>query len=1412
MAGSIRGITVKIGGDASELGKALKDSEQKSRDLQKELRKVEQDLKFNPGNVELLSQKQKLLTDQIEETRKKLQKLKEAESQVEAQFNAGEIGEEQFRAFRREIISTESKLKSYEAQLESTDQEIENSGKDMDEAATSADDLGDSMDDLDKSTEDTGEGFTTFKGILANLASSAIQAAASALVDLGKQALQVGMDFEKSMSNNEALFGATGAELEKLTETAKHYGSTTQFSATEAADALGYMALAGWDANKASQELGGVLELAAASGMGLAQASDMVTDYLSAFSKSSMTATEFADKLAYAQGHSNTTAEQLGEAYKNCAANLNAAGQDIDTVTALLGAMANQGLKGSEAGTALSAMMRDLTKKMKDGKVQIGDTSVAVQDSQGNYRSLTDILADVAAATDGMGDAERAAALQSTFTSDSIKGLNLILNEGVDSVQGFADELGNCDGAAGQMAATMQDNLSGKLAGLNSAMEGLGITLYEYFSGPLSSVVEIATGFINRISEALAPQQSTLDTFIDGIRESNQQVEASIKHAQDTVTNAESKVAELSAYGDEFGTILDQCDQFNLVTLDNGEKAIVDSAGNIVEKIGEVGTKADGVDDILERFADRGLNTSGISRSSETAQDMIGYVEKKADTVEARLERFAERGFNTTNISQSKSVVVDIYDNMWNIIDTFEEKVGSSGEVEITHDLIDQGTTAIITAFNDTTGSVQSFSAEVSTLQNQPFNLSSLSSQFDSVADSVTTTYHITDEFTKMKIQTMIDSLGDSVSGLAGAWNAQTGELTASKEELENWFDTAKQVAMYDALQSAVNELYGAWGNAAVNVTKANSAMKQALEDFNEEAGTSFETYEEYMDWLNGEGAGAWYNSEEAIDAARDAQIEANEVYEASEEELRKNADTLNDLKDVVGDVVGATDEATGSTEGYSGAAGDAADAVEELTEAQQKSLDAFHDLPHTLEVDMAALQQNLNMSNEEFAKWCDDRVEEAKKIIDAYDDLVKSVKDSLTSYVNNLDATDEEGNQSLNNMLANMEAHRQEVATWGENMMILAQHIGNGFTQEMYDELASQGFEKSKETVALLVEGIDSETGQLSEEAQKIAQMFAENITDEAALAEAVVAYTTAGKNYADAVADGFTGSQEDWNALVKSSMEQGAQAAQGAAEGYSEAGSDAATNAAEGMQEASAQVTEASQAVIDQGKETAMTASQMFQAVGSTIMSALSAGMNKNKNAPVDRLKKIIDSMKTTINGSKTSFQLAGSALTDSFASGVQNHGIQAYNAGRAAVQQAVNGLSSLSAYSAGVNLMQTLISGISSMSGKLNTVLSNAVTNAVNTAVAQAPKEFNANELERSLLGGPEVQNGLAFERSIYGSKQEESPDYTKMLEKIYKGIVENSDKDIVLDTGVLVGSTIDKIDRGLATQYTKKARGM
>lgn len=407
----------------------------------------------------------------------------------------------------------------------------ENAGESIDSLSESTEGLGGSVngigdeDGLRKlvdSADEAGASMGEAEGKANNLAASlkklfAVVSAAAILGQVGKyasDAINMGKDYTAMMSEVQALSGATSSDLALLENTAREYGASTVFSATEAAEALKYMSLAGWDAQQSSSALGGVLNLAAASGMELGQASDMVTDYLSAFGMQAQDSAYFADMLAYAQANSNTTATQLGEAYRNSAANLNAAGQDVETVTSMLEAMANQGYKGSEAGTALTAVMRDITSNMEEGAIKIGETSVSVSDAQGNFRDLTDILLDVEKATNGMGEAERAAALGATFTADSTKGLNLMLNEGIEKISGYEEALRNSTGAASDMADTMNDNLTGDMANMSSAFEEMQLQTFEAMEDPLRQGVQYLSGTIIPILTDWVP--NAFESFASG--------------------------------------------------------------------------------------------------------------------------------------------------------------------------------------------------------------------------------------------------------------------------------------------------------------------------------------------------------------------------------------------------------------------------------------------------------------------------------------------------------------------------------------------------------------------------------------------------------------------------------------------------------------------------------------------------------------------------------------------------------------------------------------------------------------------------------------------------------------------------------------------------------------------------------
>lgn len=350
-----------------------------------------------------------------------------------------------------------------------------------------------------------------------NTATAGLTALTGGMGALVGKSVEVGKDFESSMSQVLATMGKTKDSMatlngqkvniyDTLNQKAKELGASTQFSASEVADAFNYMALAGWGVEKQLGSIDGILDLSAASGLELGQTCDIVTDYLSAFGMTAEQSGQMADMMAYAQSNANLTVSALAESWKNCAANMNANGQSIETTTALLSKMADQGFKGSEAGTALTAIVRDMSNSMEDGAIKIGDTSVAVADAEGNYRDLTDILVDVDKAVGNLPETARTTALSTTFTADSIKGMNLLLNAGVDNIKKFEDNLSDMaviEGFASKSAQTMNDNLEGDMKSLSSAAEGVQIAISDKLTPSLRELAQNGTKYLQQFNDAL---------------------------------------------------------------------------------------------------------------------------------------------------------------------------------------------------------------------------------------------------------------------------------------------------------------------------------------------------------------------------------------------------------------------------------------------------------------------------------------------------------------------------------------------------------------------------------------------------------------------------------------------------------------------------------------------------------------------------------------------------------------------------------------------------------------------------------------------------------------------------------------------------------------------------------------------
>lgn len=312
-------------------------------------------------------------------------------------------------------------------------------------------------------------------------------------VNFGKDVVNTGMQFEQGMANVSAISGATGAELTALSDKAKEMGATTKFSAIEAADAMGYMGMAGWNSSQMIDGIAGIMNLAAASGEELASVSDIVTDALTAFGLKASDSTQFADVLAVASSKSNTNVSLLGESFKNVAATAGAMGYSMQDTTTALGLMANAGIKGSDAGTSLRGVMTRLAKPTAEVKQAMTALGISAVNTDGSMKPLSALIPELQTAFSSLTDSEKGQYATMIAGKNALSGFLSIVNSSPDDFYSLSDAINNSEGAAQSMADTMNDTVSGKLTLLKSQFEGVKIAIFDalgssQFKGVLQSM------------------------------------------------------------------------------------------------------------------------------------------------------------------------------------------------------------------------------------------------------------------------------------------------------------------------------------------------------------------------------------------------------------------------------------------------------------------------------------------------------------------------------------------------------------------------------------------------------------------------------------------------------------------------------------------------------------------------------------------------------------------------------------------------------------------------------------------------------------------------------------------------------------------------------------------------------------
>lgn len=474
MANRIKGITVEIGGDTTGLDKALKSVNTSIRSTQSALKDVNRLLKLDPSNTELLSQKQRLLKDAIAATKEKLDSLKVAQEQAKQQLENGELGQDKYDALQREIVETDEELRRLQQEAATTNT-----------ALSKIDVAGQKMEAVGNSIAGAGKkmmGVTTVIG------------------GVGVAAVKTAADFDSAMSQVAAVSGATGKDFDALRNKAREMGAKTKFSATEAAEAMNYMAMAGWKTEDMLSGIEGIMNLAAASGEDLATTSDIVTDALTAFGLSAKDSGHFADILAAASSNANTNVSMMGETFKYCAPIAGALGFSAEDTAEAIGLMANAGIKSSQAGTALRTIMNNLAGDVKISGKAIGEVTIATTNADGSMRDLSDILADCRSAFGNLTESEKAQAAESLVGKNAMSGFLALMNAGEGDIEKLSSAIENCDGSAEKMAMTMQDNLAGQLTILKSQLQELAISFGDILMPAIRSIVSKLQGFVDKLN------------------------------------------------------------------------------------------------------------------------------------------------------------------------------------------------------------------------------------------------------------------------------------------------------------------------------------------------------------------------------------------------------------------------------------------------------------------------------------------------------------------------------------------------------------------------------------------------------------------------------------------------------------------------------------------------------------------------------------------------------------------------------------------------------------------------------------------------------------------------------------------------------------------------------------------------
>lgn len=871
-----------------------------------------------------------------------------------------------------------------------------------------------------------GVASTALKGVTV-----AIGAVSAALTAAGGFALKVGSDFEAGMSQVAAISGATGSDLDALTAKAKEMGETTKFSATQSAEAMQYMAMAGWKTEQMISGLPGIMNLAAASGEDLATTSDIVTDALTAFGLQAADSAHFSDVLAKASSSANTNVSLMGATFKYVAPLAGAMGYSIEDTAVAIGLMANAGIKGEMAGTALRAMLTRLVKPPTEAAKAMSALNVQVVNTDGSMKPLSEQMQILRDRFKDLTKAEKAQYASSIAGQEAMSGFLAIVEASEDDFAKLTREIDNADGAAKKMADTMNDNLQGQLTLLGSALEGVGIQVYEEFQEPLKEAVKSVITAVSSMAEAFRSSK--------------------MKNALSTIAKAVANFAEEAAKLAS-KVIPKLVDAFAWLAENGGQ--LIEVVGSLAagfaafKIITTVTSAIKGMDIALVALANAHKATTLAQLAANGALSM-GQMAYAALTGQISLATLASTAWNAVlainPIVLAGTAIAALAAGM--LICTQNMSFASKETKELMQGL-DELKERVEANKSALAASISAYDEKISAIDRTSRAADELAREIDSLSRIENKS-----EDDKIRLASRIEMLNKTVDGLNVAYDETNDILSVNGQIVGRHVSSVRAATKAIVEQMAAEQRYQASLDEAVKlrnaVEDAEKDHKQALLDLaeaqrvcDEATRESIGANKEYADSL----AGVAYIIPEGIGeiiARREALEQANEAERAAAEQLT------------------ATEEALANQEA-----------------ALEANIKAIEELEQKTTTELASAGDAFEMFGTATAGNIRQIIEALSENDDALDDNLEKLQEYTSITTNLWDRVGQSAVVTLDEMKANLDYNIQAHKEWLANLAALTER---GLSEGLLAELKRAGVEAG-ESIALLLQASDEELQELDD------------------------------------------------------------------------------------------------------------------------------------------------------------------------------------------------------------------------------------------------------------------------------------------------------------------------------------------